>query len=55
MILQDHPFTPMERDARYCGYMGPARVLKSQHGAWSMRTECGYPPQTHPAPAEEER
>lgn len=47
--MRDHPFEPMERDARYCGYMGPAVVRGSkEYGSWAMRTECGYPPDCHP-------
>lgn len=47
--MRTHPFQPMERDERYCGYMGPAVVKRTQeHGSWAMRTECGYPPDLHP-------
>lgn len=47
--MRDHPFEPMQRDARYCGHMGaPATSGSAETGHVSVSAECGYPPDLHP-------
>lgn len=47
--MRDHPFEPMKRDARYCGFMGaPATSGSEATGYVSLQAECGYPPELHP-------
>lgn len=51
--MRSHPFQPSGHDQRFCGFMGPAAVLRGSGGvSWAMRTECGYPADCHPEAGE---